>query len=160
MARVRRSVPIKIAADQAVYTPSELRSMLANEAADVLVLGQHETGGLWRLRQMAFIAEVYGVPVNRHGCFETDVSSAASLQVLACIPNLTLGNQLMHPLLTHQILRAPDLTLVEGRIRVPDVPGLGIELDLDALERAESLYRRQGPFPPSGTGRSSTEGVE
>ncbi len=134
LARVRRSVETRIAADQAVFTAHELRAMLEAEAADAIVIGSHETGGIWRLRQLAQLAELYGIPVNRHACVESSISTFAALQVMACVPSLTLGNQVMHQLLAEQIVTTP-LALGDGRVQVPDAPGLGFELDHDAVER-------------------------
>ncbi len=134
LARVRREVETKIAADQAVFTATELQAVLAAEAADAIVIGSHETGGIWRLRQLAQQADLHGIPVNRHACVESAISTFAALQVMACVPNLTLGNQVMHHLLAEQIVTTP-LPLEGGRAAVPDAPGLGFELDHDAVER-------------------------
>lgn len=134
LARVRRSVETRIAADQAVFTAHELRAVLEAEAADAIVIGSHETGGIWRLRQLAQLAELYGIPVNRHACVESSISTFAALQVMACVPSLTLGNQAMHELLAEQVVTTP-LELGDGRVRVPEAPGLGFELDHDAVER-------------------------
>jgi L-alanine-DL-glutamate epimerase-like enolase superfamily enzyme len=140
LAQVRRAVSTAIAADQAVFTRGELRAVLEAEAADAVVIGAHESGGLWRLRQLAALAEAHGVPLNRHGCIESALSSFASLQALAAIPNLTLGNQIMHQLLAESLVATP------FDARVPDAPGLGCELDEDAVERAHERYAEQGPY--------------
>ncbi|MCP9488105.1 MAG: mandelate racemase/muconate lactonizing enzyme family protein [Gaiellaceae bacterium MAG52_C11] len=134
LAWIRGSIETKVAADQAVFTNHELRLVLEQEAADAIVIGSHETGGIWRLRQLAHLAETYGIPVNRHACVESAISTFAALQVMACLPNLTIGNQVMHHLLSEQVVTTP-LDLTGGRVTVPDAPGLGFELDLDAVER-------------------------
>ncbi|MBA2331780.1 MAG: mandelate racemase/muconate lactonizing enzyme family protein [Actinobacteria bacterium] len=134
LAWIRGAVATKIAADQAVFTSHELRVVLEQDAADAIVIGSHETGGIWRLRQLAHLAETYGIPVNRHACVESSVSTFAALQVMACLPNLTLGNQVMHHLLAGQLTTTP-LDPTGGRVVVPDGPGLGFELDHDAVER-------------------------
>jgi len=134
LAWVRSRVETKIAADQAVHTSHELRAVLEQEAADVIVLGSHESGGLWRWRQMAYLAESHGIPINRHACVESAISTFAALHVMACLPNLTLGNQVMHHLLADQLVTTP-IEFTEGQVAVPTAPGLGFELDLDAVER-------------------------
>lgn len=146
LAAVRRSVGVKIAADQAVFTPSELRAVLEHEAADAVVLGHHETGGLWRLRQSAALVEAHGLPLNRHACMESAISMFAGLQAAACIPNLTLGNQSMHQLLAEPLVTTP-LPLTAGRVAVPERPGLGFELDHDAVARARERHDADGPYP-------------
>ena len=70
LAHVRRSVETKIAADQAVFTIGQLREVLAKEAADVIVQGSHDAGGLYRFKQQAFICEAHGLrrqPARVHG---------------------------------------------------------------------------------------------
>ena len=145
LAYVRRSVETKIAADQAVCTTYELLHVLEKEAADVVVLGHHESGGLWRLRELAGITNAHGLPLNRHAVMESAVSTYAALQVMCAIPNLTLGNQSMHQLLAEELVRDP-LDMDGGRVRVPDGPGLGFELDLDAVARARERYAERGPY--------------
>ena len=145
LAWVRRRVETKIAADQAVFTTAELRAVLDAEAADTIVLGSHESGGLWRWRQLAYLAESYGIPVNGHACPESSLSTFAGLQLLSCVPNLTLGNQVMHHLLTEQLSPTP-VVLESGRATIPSAPGLGCELDHDAVERARRRYEEQGAY--------------
>lgn len=145
LAWVRRAVRTKIAADQAVHTTAELRAVLEAEAADAIVLGSHESGGLWRWRQLAYLAEAYGIPMNRHACVESAISTFAALQAMAAIPNLTLGSQVMHHLLAEQLVTTP-IELTGGRVRVPEAPGLGFEIDPDAVARARERYERQGPY--------------
>jgi muconate cycloisomerase len=145
LAWVRRSVEAKIAADQAVHTTAELRAVLEQEAADAIVLGSHEAGGLWRWRQLAYLAESYGIPMNRHACPESAISTFAALQVMASLPNQTLGSQVMHHLVTEQLVTTP-IENRGGRVTVPTAPGLGFEIDLDAVERARERYERQGPY--------------
>jgi L-alanine-DL-glutamate epimerase-like enolase superfamily enzyme len=145
LAWVRRSVETKIAADQAVHTTAELRAVLEAEAADAIVLGSHESGGLWRWRQLAYLAESYGIPMNRHACVESAISTFAALQVMSSLPNQTLGNQVMHHLLAEQLVTTP-IEIAGGRVAVPTAPGLGFEIDPDAVERARERYERQGPY--------------
>jgi L-alanine-DL-glutamate epimerase-like enolase superfamily enzyme len=147
LAYVRRAVETKIAADQAVFTSAELLSVLEKEAADVVVQGSHDAGGLLRFRQQAFICEAYGVNVNRHAFMETEISFLANLQVASSIPNLTLGNQSLHQLVAERLIKGHPLVFDEGRIGAPDGPGHGFEIDLDAVELAHERWKRDGPYP-------------
>jgi L-alanine-DL-glutamate epimerase-like enolase superfamily enzyme len=145
LAHVRRSVGPKIAADQAVFTVRQLLEVLEHEAADVVVQGGHDAGGLLRFRQQAAIAEAHGVAVNRHAFMETEVSFLANLQVAAAIPNLTIGNQVMHQLLAERLVKQPPV-LEAGRAQVPASPGHGFEIDLEAVDRAHERWEREGPY--------------
>jgi L-alanine-DL-glutamate epimerase-like enolase superfamily enzyme len=83
--------------------------------------------------------------MNRHACPESALSTFAALQVMATLPNQTLGNQVMHHLLSEQLVTTR-IEITGGRVSIPAAPGLGFEIDLDAVERARERYERQGPY--------------
>jgi L-alanine-DL-glutamate epimerase-like enolase superfamily enzyme len=146
LAHVRRSVDVKIAADQAVFTTSQLLHVLEKEAADVIVQGSHDAGGLLRLRQQAFLCDAFGLRVNRHAFMESEISFYANAQVASTIPNLTLGNQVMHQLLAERLTLGDPPALTAGRYRLNDAPGHGFELDPDAVGRAHERWQRDGAY--------------
>jgi muconate cycloisomerase len=142
LAKLRASTGIPIAADQTVYSPDDVYDICRSDAADVITLGMHETGGVQRYRKAAAVAEAAGLNVCIHGVFETGLTTCATNQVAATIPNLDDGNQIMWQLLERDIVRQPDLTPVEGSIAVGDRPGLGFELDPEAVAAAAEAFRR------------------
>jgi L-alanine-DL-glutamate epimerase-like enolase superfamily enzyme len=146
LAHVRSRVNAKIAADQAVFTTSQLLHVLEKQAADVIVQGGHDAGGLHRFRQQAFICEAFGLRVNRHAFMESEISFHANAQVAATIPNLTLGNQVMHQLLAERLTTGEAPALVGGKFRLDDAPGHGFELDHDAVARAHERWQRDGAY--------------
>ena len=141
LARVRAASPIAIAADQSVFTPQDAFDACRQDAADLLVIGLHETGGLLRFCKVAHIAAAANVDVCIHGLYETGITTAAGNQVAAVTPNLDDGNQYMNHLLAWDIVESPDLTPRAGQLPVLDGPGLGFELDHDAVDRAAQAWR-------------------
>ena len=77
---------------------------------------------------------------------ETGITTLASLQVLATIPNEAGGHQVMHQLLEEDILADGLLEFDAGCLTVPRRPGLGVELDMDRVERYARHYTDNGPF--------------
>ena len=147
MALLRRMVPVPLAIDQGANTLEEVIQAIRREAADVYVVGFHETGGLLGLKKAAACLQAANLPLNRHGVVgETGISTLASLQVLATIPNITTGNQVMHQLLAEDIVVDGLLDFDGGRIAVPDRPGLGIELDRDRVEKFARAYDQVGQY--------------
>jgi L-alanine-DL-glutamate epimerase-like enolase superfamily enzyme len=146
LAHVRRSVGVKIAADQAVFTTSQLLHVLEKQAADVIVQGSHDAGGLLRFRQQAFVCDAFGLRVNRHAFMESEISFYANAQVASTIPNLTLGNQVMHQLLAERLTTGDAPALEGGKYRLNDAPGHGFELDHDAVARAHERWQRDGAY--------------
>jgi L-alanine-DL-glutamate epimerase-like enolase superfamily enzyme len=142
MRQVREAVNVPIAADQAVFTPADVYDICRQRAADAIVLSPHEAGGLLAFGWAAAIAEAAGVPVCLHGQGVSGLTDAAQHHLGLCTANLTEGNQIMHQLLREDIVAAPDLTPVNGKIGVLDAAGLGVELDCDAVARAAERYSK------------------
>merc|ERR1711871_510453 len=99
--------------------------VMRQRAADVVVLGLHETGGITRFLKAAAVAEAGGVNVCLHGLHETGITTCAAIQAAAVIPNLDDGNQYMNHLIKGDIIRGDHLALSNGRLCVPSAPGLG-----------------------------------
>jgi L-alanine-DL-glutamate epimerase-like enolase superfamily enzyme len=142
MRQVKEAVGVPIAADQAVFTPSDVYEICRQRAADVIVLSAHEAGGLLAFGKAAAIAEAAGVPVCLHGQGVSGITDTAQHHLGLRTASLTEGNQIMHQLLVEDLVSAPDLTPVQGKIGLLERPGLGIELERDAVHRAAELYRR------------------
>jgi L-alanine-DL-glutamate epimerase-like enolase superfamily enzyme len=137
LAQVRASSPIAVSADQSVFTPFEAYEVCRQGAADLIVVGLHETGGLVRLAKIAHIAEAAGLDICLHGLYETGITTCASNQIAATIPNLDDANQHMTRFLAWDIIQSPDLKPRNGRLPVIRGPGLGFEIDWDGVERAK-----------------------
>ena len=143
LAQVRARSRIAIAADQSVFTPHDAFDACRHNAADLIVIGLHETGGLLRWKKVAHIAEAAGIPVCIHGLYESGITTMAANQVASTVPNLDDGNQYMAHLLAWDIVKEPDLALERGKLAAFDGPGLGFELDDDAVGRAHEMYRER-----------------
>jgi len=92
-------------------------------------------GGLTHSKKIAALAEAHHVGVVPHNPL-SPVSTAACLQLAACIPNFALQE---YPLGESQppkseIVKSP-IRLENGFLIIPDSPGIGIELAEDAAER-------------------------
>ena len=140
LSQVRASSPIAIAADQRAFTPYDVFDICREKAADLIVLGIHETGGIARFREAANIAKAAGINVCIHGLYESGITTCAANQAAATISNLDDGNQYMNHLLEWDIVESPDLSLKQGKLPVLTGPGLGFELDEDAIARASEKY--------------------
>jgi muconate cycloisomerase len=143
--QVKETVGVAIAADQCVFTPADVYEICRQRAADLIVLSPHETGGLLAFKKAAAVAESAGIAICLHGQSVTGITDCAQHQVGLTLPNLTDGNQIMHQLLVEDVIAAPDITPREGRIGLLERPGLGFELDRDAVERARERVGKLRP---------------
>lgn len=141
LATVRQTSPVAIGADQVNFSPEDVAATLAADAADLIVLGLHETGGITRFVKAGRIAEAAGVDICVHGLYETGITTSAAMQAAAVLPNLDDANQYMNHFLAWDILAGKDLALQDGTLPVNTKPGLGFALDADAVARAHKLWQ-------------------
>lgn len=142
LTQVRASSPIAISADQCVFTPYDAYDVCRAQAADLIVLGLHETGGINRFIKAGHIAEAAGINICIHGLYETGITTCAAHQAATTLPNLDDGNQYMNHFLPWDIIESPDLTLKSGKLPLLSGPGLGFELDWDAVARAKEMHEK------------------
>ena len=130
--RLSDAVRIRIAAGEADCGIEPYRALVERGHLDVLQPDIARCGGFTVARQIADLQRETGVEVVPH-CFSTGVLVAASLHFVAALDRPTLSEfSVADSPLVNGILAEP-LVLEEGKLAVPTGPGLGIELDEDAL---------------------------
>jgi D-galactarolactone cycloisomerase len=138
---VRMLQPIPVAGGEAEFTRYGFRDVLTKGAMDIIQPDICAAGGLSECKKIADMAQAFGIRCNPH-TFGTPVAIAASLQLLALIPDVPGALNTSPPMLefdrTEHPIRDAMMTDAlrpkEGMIRIPDGPGLGIEIDRDVLK--------------------------
>ena len=145
--QVKNAVDVPIAADQSVLTLGDVYEVCRRQAADLIVIGPHETGGLLGFKKVAAIAEAAGINVCIHGVVhETGITTCAANQVAATVRNLDDGNQIMCQLLERDLVASPALVPNLGQLAISGKPGLGFDLDWDAVEDAKDQFSEHGQY--------------
>jgi len=138
--QIKDASPVAIAADQCVFNAVDVCQVTQMQAADLIVLGLHETGGIGPLMEAAAVAKIGGLNICLHGLYETGITTCAAHQAGLAIPNLDDANQYMNHLLTSDVIASPDLSLKDAKLGLFDAPGLGFELDSDAVSEAAARH--------------------
>src|SRR6516165_8006429 len=127
--KVSEQVHMPIAVGERLYTRYGFRRILELHAADVLQPDIGNTGGIMEAKKIAAMAEVYNMRIGPHNC-ASPVSTAAALQLDACIPNFLIQELYPYRIPEHyQIVdHAPELDVKDSFLPIPSRPGLGIEL--------------------------------
>lgn len=145
MATVRRAVDVPIAADESCSSVERVLELIKHEACDVFVVYVSEAGGLSRARTIASIADACGKWCTMGTWAETGVATIAGAHVIASTCNFVNCNDSHYMLQSDDILTNP-LKIVNGKIALPDKPGLGVELDHAKLEQFEKCDVRESVF--------------
>lgn len=134
---IAESTDIPIAAGERLFTRWQFQELLEKRAVRIVQPDLAHAGGISEVRRIAAMAESRDVLLAPH-CPLSPVALAASLQVAATCPNFLIQE---HVTLGETLLKTPFL-LDAGFLKVPDGPGLGIELDEDKLvaERFDGIW--------------------
>jgi len=133
LVRVARSTSIPIATGERLFTKWGFREVLEKGAAAILQPDISHAGGILETKKIAAMAECYYGAVAPH-CPLGPIALAACLQLDACIPNFLIQE---HVTTGVGYLKQP-FQVVNGYIDLPTAPGLGIELDEEAI--AEKVH--------------------
>ena len=139
-AELRRALSVPIAAgenEHSIYGFDRLLNVIDVAQPDV-----GSCGGISAARDIASLAQSRGVMVNPH-VWGSAVAQAASLQVIAALPVTNHSLYPEQPILEYdrsshpfrQDLVADAWRFEDGVVRVPDGPGLGIDIRMDTIEK-------------------------
>lgn len=132
LAALRRRLRQPIAPNEDTYIPQNLRSLIDAGAMDVAVLDLTPAGGIAGLRQQAAVVEDAGIPYTHHCAFDLGIRTAAILHATHGIPGFSLPPDTTYYAWEGDVIENP-FEVAEGRMTVPDEPGLGVSVDTDAV---------------------------
>lgn len=145
--RVRSMVDIPIATNTVVVNFEQLAANVLDLAVDVILLDTTFWGGIRQCIKAAAVCETFQLGVAVHSSGELGIQLATMLHLGAVLPNLTLDADAHYHHLTDDIIVGGKMEYQEGRIRVPDAPGLGIRLDREKVREYSELYQTLGGYP-------------
>ncbi len=145
LAQVRRSVAVPIAADEACTDVRSVLELIKADACDVLVVYPSEAGGLRRAHQIGALADAAGKWCTIGSWAELGVATAGNVHVVASSSNYPFASDTHYPLQEHDILVEP-FEMTDGLVEVPRSPGLGVELDPEAVQRLSNFQVRESVF--------------
>ncbi|MFE3449261.1 glucarate dehydratase family protein [Nonomuraea sp. NPDC059194] len=153
MAEVARQAPMPLATNMCVVTFEHLPPAIREGAIGVLLSDHHYWGGLERSVQLARLCDTFGISLSMHSNSHLGISLAAMTHLAAAVPNVTTACDTHTPWQDGQDVVAPGaLRFVDGAVPVPTGPGLGIELDRDALAVMHEQYLKCGLTSRDDTG--------
>ncbi len=146
MRQVREAVNIPLATNTVVVNFEQLASNIRDPACDVILLDTTFWGGIRPCLKAAGVCETFQVGVAVHSSGELGIQLATMLHLGATVPNLALAADAHYHHLTDDIIAGGPMRYRNGRIKVPDTPGLGITLDADKVAEYHELYRKLGSY--------------
>lgn len=134
LAEVARQSPVPIAAGENVYARQGFRRLFEAGAVQIAQPDVTKTGGFSEARVIGELASAWQIPVAPH-FYGGAAGAAATLHLFAALPGGRWVEWDVNPNPLRDELIAGGWEVRHGHVRLPDGPGLGIDLDPAATER-------------------------
>jgi galactonate dehydratase len=138
---------IPIALGERLYSRWDFKPFFESGAVDIIQPDLSHAGGITEVRKIAAMAEAYDIAVAPH-CPLGPLALASCLQVAACAPNVAIQEMSLG---IHYNVGADlfsycgdrkQLTPADGYLAIPGGPGLGVDIDEDAVRESDKDRHR------------------
>lgn len=135
LARVRAQSTVPVAVDESLVHPRDLATFARLDALDLAVAKVQRSGGLYPSRRLCFAAEDLGIGIIGSGLTDSALGFAASVHLFAAFGVDSSADLNGPQFLVSDYLTTPWEPVVAGCASVPTGPGLGVEVDEEAVRR-------------------------
>ncbi len=138
MQEVRRRVNVPIAAHESIRLLHGTVAAIDYEIADIWAITPSTHGGLLPAKKVMAVAETHGIACLIGSTLELGIATAAMLHLAVSTPIVDgdrYPSDIIGPLYHHDDLIEETLVVRDGRVEVPDGPGLGVRVSAERLAR-------------------------
>jgi len=134
MAMLAAALDTPLLADESVFSPDDMLRAARARVCDCVSVKIMKAGGLRRGQEIAAIAAAAGITGYGGDMFESGIAHLAGTHMIAAAPNISLGCEFYQAryYLENDLLGTP-FPIEQGHVLVPMTPGLGIDVDREAL---------------------------
>ena len=133
IAKVKRKSNVPIAAGERVYSIYGFDDLFAKDAVDIVQPDMFHTGGMMECKKIAGMAEAKHIPISFHNP-SGPISNAAILQLAAATPNFLIHEIMINDGSFRKKITTEEVIFEDGCILINDKPGLGIDVNIEAVE--------------------------
>jgi D-galactarolactone cycloisomerase len=134
LADLRKRTSVPISAGENEFRVHGFKQLFDNNAVDVAMPDIGRAGGIQETRNICALAESYGILVSPHN-YSSGILLGATIQLMASVPNTYLLEIDTSDNAVYQELLIEPLKIEGGFVKVPELPGLGVELSEEVLKK-------------------------
>ena len=149
MAEVRRrllaeGIETSFASNVAVTSFAAVPEAWKQDGVQIVLSDPHYWGGIRKQQQLSNLCEVLGMGLSMHSNSHLGVSLMAMAHVAAATPHLTYACDTHYPWQSaiDEVVLGGRIAIKNGCVKIPEKPGLGVELDYDQLARGRERYAK------------------
>ena len=141
MAELSAQIDMPLATNLVVVEFEHLVEAIRKDAVQIILSDLHYWRGTTGAVRLGEFCAAAGLGVSMHSNSHLGISLAAMRHVAAATPNLTYDSDTHYPWYDREIVKGGRPHFVDGKLRVPEGPGLGVELDRAAMADLHKLYK-------------------
>ncbi|MFD1881385.1 enolase C-terminal domain-like protein [Paracoccus pacificus] len=142
MAALSARTDMPLATNLVVVEFEQVIEAIGKDAVQIILSDHHYWRGATGAIQLGEMCRAAGLGVAMHSNSHLGISLAAMCHVAAATPNLSYDCDTHYPWSTREIIKGGRPRFTDGAVRVPEGPGLGVELDDVAVAELHDLYQR------------------
>ena len=136
MSKIRAACPVPLLADESIFGPEDMERAAREGIADGVSIKIMKSGGLARAQTTARIAHQHGWSAYGGDMHETGLAHLAGVHMVAATPEITLGCEFYQAsYYVRQDILKERFPVADGKVIVPNSPGLGSAPDIGLLEK-------------------------
>jgi L-alanine-DL-glutamate epimerase-like enolase superfamily enzyme len=148
LGEIRARLPMAVCANEGMWSEADAYARIRARDADVYCFSPYWVGSIGSFHRLSWLAACEGLQVCKHTHGELGIAAAAGHHVVLTLPNGVEGHQQTAYLMEHDIVRERLPIATGPRWGVIDAPGLGVEVDEEAVADAKARYRTEGQYRP------------
>lgn len=141
MAELSAQTDMPLATNLVVVEFEQIIEAVKKDAVQIVLSDHHYWRGATGAIHLGEMCRAAGLGVSMHSNSHLGISLAAMCHVAAATPNLTYDCDTHYPWSTKEIIKGGRPAFKNGTLQVPDGPGLGVELDHEAVAELHDLYK-------------------
>lgn len=146
VAEAHRKIKSPVVTGETLYSKFDFVPVFEKHAAEI-INPDICVSGIKGMLEISAMAEPYNVLVSPHNFNSTLVGMAAMVHLSAAIPNFLIGEMFLSVQEGSDAIAKEPIKIENGFVSLPEAPGLGIDVDMDALaERPYKVFERKFPF--------------
>lgn len=139
--KISKSVDTPVFADQSLRTLQDAMIMVKRDAVQGFNIKIGKQGGLYNSKKIAALAEAFNISLTLGTKWESGIAAAAGCHFAVSSRMLNFGSSILDgPQLLEDDMIVKPLKFEEGFIQAPQDPGLGIELDEEAVKKCAQRF--------------------
>jgi len=146
MRAVRQQVRIPLATNMYPNKFDDLGPSIRQDAIDIILTDLHYWEGPKGVKDLVAVCRTFNLGVAMHSGAEFGIKLPAMLHTASTIPAMTMQGDAHYHYLEDDIITGGKMKYENGAIKVPDGPGLGVELDEEKMEKYERYYQEKGDY--------------